>query len=86
MSATAFALIYLFTEALQVVYADMGFSTKQATLPFLAAAIGVLCSTFTRIYDHRVYNELRRTRYSITPEDKLFGFAIGAPALVIGMW
>lgn len=86
LSATAFALIYLFTEALQVVYTDMGLSTKEATLPFLGAAVGVMCSSATRVYDHRVYMDLRRRRHAIMPEDKLFGFSVGAPALVIGMW
>lgn len=86
MSATAFALIYLFTEALPIVYADFGFSNKQASLPFLAAAVGVLCSVFTRIYDYRVFLSLRRQRRSLAPEDKLFGLLIGAPALAAGLW
>ena len=86
MSATAFGLIYLFTEALPIVYGDFGFSAQQASLPFLAAAIGVLCSIFTRIYDYRVFLSLRRQRRSLAPEDKLFGLLIGAPALAIGLW
>ncbi|KAL9101641.1 MAG: hypothetical protein Q9163_003116 [Psora crenata] len=86
MSATAFALIYLFTEALPIVYADFGFSDKQASLPFLAAAVGVLCSVFTRIYDYRVFLSRRRQRRSLAPEDKLFGLLLGAPALAAGLW
>ena len=86
MSATAFALIYLFTEALSIVYADFGFSEKAASLPFLAAAVGVLLSFLTRIYDYRVFLARRRQRRSLAPEDKLFGLLIGAPALAAGLW
>lgn len=86
MSATAFALVYLFTEALPIVYADFGFSDKQASLTFLAAAVGVICSFFTRIYDYRVFMSRRRQRRSLAPEDKLFGLLLGAPALAVGLW
>ena len=86
MSATAFALVYLFTEALPIVYADFGFSNKQASLPFLASAVGVICSVFTRIYDYRIFLSRRRQHRSLAPEDKLFGLLIGAPALAVGLW
>ena len=86
MSATAFALVYPFTETLQVVCIHFGLSEKESTLPFLAAAIGVICSTGTRVYDHRLYSSLRRQRRVAAPEDKLFGFMLGVPALAIGLW
>jgi hypothetical protein len=86
MSATAFALIYLFTEALPVVYVDLGLDEKQATLPFLAAAIGVMASSLTRLYDRRQYAKFRSEYRIPTPEDKLIGFSLGAPALAAGLW
>jgi uncharacterized membrane protein YuzA (DUF378 family) len=42
MSAVAFGLIYLFAEALPVVYGSFGFSDKQSSLAFIAIGIGLL--------------------------------------------
>ncbi|KAM5444755.1 hypothetical protein MferCBS31731_000210 [Microsporum ferrugineum] len=86
MTAVAFALIYLFTEALPPIYEDLGFSSTTSSLPFLAIAIGLLCGLLTRIYDHRIVVKYQREGKTLQPEHKLIGFSIGAPVLAVGMW
>jgi hypothetical protein len=83
ISGIAFALIYLFTEVLPIVYGSYGFRSEQTSLAFIAMAIGFLCSIFTRILDHRL--AVRRD-HNLSPEEKLTGFAIAAPAFAIGLW
>ncbi|KAM5444504.1 hypothetical protein MaudCBS49596_007951 [Microsporum audouinii] len=86
MTAVAFALIYLFTEALPPIYEDLGFSSTTSSLPFLAIGIGLLCGLLTRIYDHRIVVKYQREGKTLQPEHKLIGFSIGAPVLAVGMW
>ena len=86
LSAVAFGLLYLFTEALPVVYAAFGFTPQQASLAFIPLAIGIFSSTFTRLYDHHIYKQSQRRGRPPQPEAKLIGFAIGAPLLAIGLW
>jgi hypothetical protein len=86
ISGTAFALIYLFTEALGIIYGYYGFSDDQASLAFTPIGIGFLCSIFTRIYDHHVAARFAKRNRIMLPEDKLTGFAIAAPAFAIGLW
>lgn len=83
ISALAFALIYLFTEVLPIVYGFYGFSTQQTSLAFIAIGFGFLCSIFTRIYDHKL---AANHGNSLSPEEKLTGFAIAAPAFALGLW
>lgn len=87
MIAYVFSLFYMFTEALQPIYQGMGFTLAQASLPFLAIGIGVLClSALTRILDHRSINARQASGQPIKPEDKLTGLAIGGFVLAIGLW
>ena len=83
ISALAFALIYLFTEVVPIVYGNYGFSNQETSLAFIPMGAGFLCSIFTRIYDRRLATK-RGGRLS--PEEKLTGVAIAAPAFAIGLW
>lgn len=86
MSAVAFALIYLFTEALSPIYISMGFSNTTSYLPFLAICIGFLSGLLTRIQDHRIILKYQEQGVPLEPEHKLLGFSIGAPVLATGLW
>jgi MFS family permease len=86
MSAVAFALIYLFTEALPPIYMSMGFSTTSSYLPFFAICIGLLFGLLTRIQDHRIILRYQEQGIPLEPEHKLLGFSIGAPILAVGLW
>lgn len=86
ISGVAFALIYLFVEVLPIVYGAFGFSQQQASLIFLSIGLGFLCTTFTRIYDHQVWKNRGPDARPLSPEEKLTGFAIAAPAFAIGLW
>lgn len=86
LSAVAFGLLYLLTEALPVVYASFGFTPGQASLSFIPIVIGILSGILTRLWDHRVYKQRRSARQPVLPEDKLIGFAIGAVLLAVGLW
>lgn len=86
MSGFSFALLYLFTEALQLVYAALEFSETQSTLPFLGLAVGFWLSIPTRLIDYRIFASLQRRNLPIKPESKLTGLAIGAPIFAIGLW
>ncbi|PLB52196.1 MFS multidrug transporter [Aspergillus steynii IBT 23096] len=86
MSGFAFALLYLFTEALQLVYTALDFTPSQSTLPFLGLAVGFWFSIPTRLIDYRVFASMRRRNLPIKPESKLTGLAIGAPVFAIGLW
>ena len=86
LSAVAFALIYLFTEALPPIYQGLGFSEKTSCLPFLAIGVGLVGGIFTRILDQRTFQRYRREGREIQPEVKLIGFSIGAPVLAVGLW
>lgn len=85
ISGIAFALIYLFTVVLPIVYGSYGFSDQQASLAFIAIGIGFLCSIFTRTYDRNLFRQHGSAR-PISPEAKLTGFAIASPAFAIGLW
>lgn len=86
MSGLAFALIYLFTEALPPVYKSLGFSAQSSSLPFLAIGVGLLLGIPTRILDNRTLESHRRNHRPLTPEDKLLGFSIAAPVLAAALW
>jgi len=87
ISALAFALIYLFTEVLPIVYGFYGFSDQQTSLVFIAIGIGFLCSIFTRIYDRYLAARRKaRGQSYLSPENKLTGFAIAAPSFALGLW
>lgn len=86
MSAVAFALIYLFTEAIPLIYSSYDISQGQKSLPFVAIGLGLICGVFSRYYDHHLLRARRLAGKAITPENKLTGFSIGAPALAVGLW
>lgn len=86
ISAIAFAMVYLFTEALPPVYQSMGFSNESSTLPFLAICIGLISGLLTRIKDHRRISYAEEQGIVLEPEHKLIGFSIGAPMLAGGLW
>ena len=86
LNATAFGLIYLFSEALPVVYGSFGFSENTASLAFLAIGLGVLLSFLPRFYDQRVYRERKAKGLMAEPEHKLFGFKLAAPLLAVALW
>jgi hypothetical protein len=60
MSASVFALLYLFTEAWPVVYKDFGFTEKQIVLVPLALNPGLLLPFLVRIWDIKVANKMKR--------------------------
>jgi MFS family permease len=78
-------LIYMFTESVAVVYTTPGFdfSYPESSLAFLAMAIGVAFSAVPRYVDVKRY---AAAGSKATPELKLSGFLMGAPALAIGLW
>ncbi|KAI9042101.1 MFS multidrug transporter [Aspergillus affinis] len=86
MNGFSFALLYLFTEALQLVYTALDFSETQASLPFLGLAVGFFFSIPCRLIDYRIFASLRRRNLPIKPESKLTGLAVGAPIFAIGLW
>ena len=86
MSAIAFGMIYLFTEALGVVYGAYGFSIQQTSLAFIPIGLGLLGGIFTRMYDSHLLKKWKRTGRPLSPEDKLTGYAIAAPVFAIGLW
>ncbi|KGO43776.1 Major facilitator superfamily domain, general substrate transporter [Penicillium expansum] len=86
MSAVAFALIYMFTEALPPIYESMGFSSTSSCLPFLAICVGLISRLLTRIQDHRTIVKYEEEIITLEPEHKLLGFMIGAPMLAGGLW
>jgi hypothetical protein len=80
------SLIYIFTEAMPIIYQSMGFTRPQASLMFLAIGLGTCLSAFTRILDSYILSKRRRKGLPIRPEDKLVGLGIGAPVLAISLW
>ncbi|KAK2056504.1 major facilitator superfamily transporter [Colletotrichum caudatum] len=85
ISASSWGMIYLFTESLTVVYLSLGFTKTQASLPFLAIAVGVLFTFLPRLWDIKVVRDRQRTKVPVQPEDKIIGFAFAAPAQAIGL-
>ncbi|KAJ5887813.1 hypothetical protein N7495_007854 [Penicillium taxi] len=86
MISVSNSIIFIFTEALQPIYQNLGFSAAQASLIFMAIGLGVCFSTLTRILDTHIFNKKRRQGLTTKPEDKLLGLIIGSPALAIGLW
>jgi hypothetical protein len=86
MAAVAFALLFVFTEAVQPIYKDLGLLGCQGSLPFLAIGVGLGLSAVTRIFDDRSFELHRRRNQCVKPEGKLLGFFLGAPALAIALW
>ncbi|MCJ1377509.1 hypothetical protein MMC17_000604 [Xylographa soralifera] len=86
MSSSVFGLIYLFTEAFPVVYASYDISFRQSSLTFIPLAVGPVFGVLIRVYDARTLRNLRDVNKPITPESKIFGFSLAAPALAVSLW
>lgn len=67
ISAVSWGIIYLFAECLLGIYMTMGLSETQASLPFLAIAVGVLFTFFPRLWDMSVVKTRRRRGEHIEP-------------------
>ncbi|PVH95586.1 MFS multidrug transporter [Periconia macrospinosa] len=86
LGAVVFGLLYLFTEAIPIVYESFGFTPFQSSLAFLPIIIGFFSGVGTRLYDQHLYTTKLRNNKPFQPEQKLIGFVIGAPALAVGLW
>ena len=81
----SWALIYLFTEALPVVYSSFGFTDSETSLAFVPIGLGVCFGIFPRLFDVRRLRSRRQNCQAVEPEMKLAGFALAAPSLVVGL-
>ncbi|KAF4554916.1 MFS-type transporter-like protein 49 [Elsinoe fawcettii] len=86
LSATSWALIYLFTEALTGIYETIGFSTTSSSLSFIAMGLGILLSILPRFQDVRIAKQRKLRHEPLEPEDKLTGFTLAVIALAAGLW
>ncbi|KAK1150265.1 hypothetical protein N8T08_000167 [Aspergillus melleus] len=86
MNGACMALIYLFTEALPIIYPLFGFSEAQANLPFVAFSLGILLNIPARFLDRRLRAKLRKQGHVAGPESKLIGLFLGAPVLAGALW
>ncbi|KAL9619440.1 MAG: hypothetical protein Q9160_005951 [Pyrenula sp. 1 TL-2023] len=73
LSAIAFGLIYLFTEALPVVYSLYSFTPQQSSLPFLAIAVGLLIGIFIRLHDVRLLRFVHQGAAAFLDQDQSLG-------------
>ncbi|EXF81699.1 major facilitator superfamily transporter [Colletotrichum fioriniae PJ7] len=67
ISASSWGMIYLFTESLTVVYVSLGFTKTQASLPFLAIAVGVVFTFLPRLWDMKVVRDRQRKQIPVQP-------------------
>lgn len=87
LGAVVVSLIYLFAEAIPVVYSeDFDLSRKNAALVFLIIGAGVMFTFLPRLLDIRKSNQRKLLKQTAEPEDKLPGFLIAAPLLAVGLW
>lgn len=86
ISGTAFALVYLFIEVLPIIYGEKGFTKQQSSLVLIAVALGFSFTPLTRLYDYKRFKKAKHQGRLLTPEEKLMGFAVAAPAFAIGLW
>ncbi|KAL4976695.1 MFS multidrug transporter [Aspergillus desertorum] len=86
MSAVATALVYLFTQCLPPIYKSLGFSERQACLPFVAIGAGLSLGLLTRYLDMHLIERRRRHGTILLPEHKLAGFWIGSGVLAGALW
>ncbi|KAL5001087.1 major facilitator superfamily domain-containing protein [Aspergillus recurvatus] len=86
LSASAWGMLYLFTESFTVVYSGFGFSSRATSLPFLALIPGIITSGLCRHWDHYRLNKREKNGQAPVPEDKIDGFVLAAPALAVGLW
>lgn len=87
MGATVVSLIYLFAEAIPVVYTDsFGLSRMHSAFVFLILGAGTLLFFLPRLYDIKMSNHRAKYHQIMEPEDKLFGFLLASPLLAVGLW
>ena len=86
MGAASCSVWYMFADALLITFQGYGWSQAQASLSFIPISVGCLCGFLPRIYDYHKVGLRQRQHQTTTPESVLFGFAIAAPALAIGLW
>lgn len=87
MAAISYGFIYLFAEALHVVYhINFGLSEQLSSLTFLPFAVGVVLTFLPRFYDLHIVKQEIQVGRPVEPEKKLLGFYIAAPLLAIGLW
>jgi hypothetical protein len=86
MSSVGWALIYLFTESIPVIYSRFGFSREQSSLLFLAMFVGIFGGILPRFHDRDLLQKRITKDEPMHPEDKLTGFAWAAPSLAFGLW
>ncbi|KAL3438435.1 subtilisin-like protein [Aspergillus tetrazonus] len=80
------ALVYLFTQCLPPIYKSLGFSERQACLPFIAIGAGLSLGLLTRYLDMHLIERRRRHGTILLPEHKLAGFWIGSGVLAGALW
>lgn len=85
-NAFSTALLYLFAIAFPLIYAHYAWSRQKTRLIFLFIAVGLFFSTLTRFHDRHSIRKNCLPNHRLTPEKTLFGLAIGAPALAMGLW
>jgi hypothetical protein len=86
MDSVATTLFYLQAESFLIVYTSFGFSTATASLSQVPIAIGCLLGLLPRVYDSHILKLRLQQGKPLAPEDKLFGFALGAPTLAVSLW
>lgn len=86
MTSIAYGLIYLFAVAMPIIYKGFGFDARHASLAFIPIGLGVVLGLPLRFYDRRILRRKQEQRKATSPEDKLTGFILAAPALAIGLW
>lgn len=67
ISGISWGIIYLFTESTIGIYQSLGFSKKQASLPFLAVAFGVVLTFAPRVLDMKKVDHRRKASELIEP-------------------
>lgn len=86
LNAAAWGLVYLFTESLTVVYSLYGWAETTTSLAFIAIGLGIPLSILPRIWDVHMISQKKRHNQEVKPENKIYGFAIAAPMLAVGLW
>jgi MFS family permease len=67
ISAVSWSMIYLFTESLTEIYERIGFTKTEASLPFLAIAIGVPFTLLPRLWDMKIIRQRRKDKATVEP-------------------
>lgn len=67
ISGVSWGIIYLFTESIMDIYQSMGFNKVQASLMFIAIAIGVSLTLIPRFWDMRVVRRRQNAHEHVEP-------------------